>query len=199
MQYRTRNGRSPQGLQRVYFTGYPDKLAYWREQIIAQILERHNCAVFFEADPEKPEDEENLETDLSRMQLIVIPVTGAFLMKDCFARRVDFAFAMQRHIPVLPILVEPDLAALFDEICGDLQCLDITAHDDTAIPYEEKLTRYLNAVLIGDDTAQKVRDAYDAYIFMSYRKKDRRFAQELIRLIHRNDFCRVWIHMIRQH
>ena len=76
MQYRTRNGRSPQGLQRVYFTGHPEKLEYWREQIIPQILERQNCAVFYESDPEHPEDAENFETDLSRMQLIVMPVTS---------------------------------------------------------------------------------------------------------------------------
>ena len=190
MQYRTRNGRSPQGLQRVYFTGHPEKLEYWREQIIPQILERQNCAVFYESDPEHPEDAENFETDLSRMQLIVMPVTSRFLTQDSFARRVVFAFAMQRHIPVLPILTESGLADLFNEICGDLQCLDLTAHDNTALPYGEKLTRYLNSVLIGDETAQKVRDAFDAYIFMSYRKKDRQFAQELMRLIHRNDFCR---------
>ena len=49
MQYRTRNDRSPQGLQRVYFTGHPEKLEYWREQIIPQILERQNCAVFYES------------------------------------------------------------------------------------------------------------------------------------------------------
>ncbi len=82
------------------------------------------------------------------------------------------------------------MSSEFNRICGDLQCLDPTARDETAISYEDKLTHYLNSVLIGDETAQKVRDAFDAYIFLSYRKKDRRFAQELMRLIHKNDFCR---------
>ena len=190
MQYRTRSGRSPQGLQRVFFTGHPDRLEYWREQIIPQILERQDCAVFYESDPEHPEDAENFETDLARMQLIVIPVTNRFLTQDSFARRVVFAFAMERHIPVLPVLTEPGLEDLFNKVCGDLQCLDMTLHDGTALPFDEKLTRYLNSVLIGDETAQKIRDAFDAYIFMSYRKKDRKFAQELMRLIHKNEFCR---------
>ncbi len=190
MQYKTRSSRSPQGLQRVFFTGCPDDFAQWLEPLSAQILERQNCAIFYEEDPESPADAENFESDLSRMQLIVIPVSSRFLYRDCFARRVVFPFAMERHIPVLPILVESELALEFNRICGDLQCLDLTAHDDTAISYEEKLTRYLNSVLIGDETALKVRDAFDAYIFLSYRKKDRRFAQELMRLIHKNDFCR---------
>ncbi len=190
MKYKTRNNRSPQGLQRVFLTGYPDDFAQWLEPISAQILERHNCAVFYEEDPESPADAEIFESDLARMQLIVIPVSSRFLYRDCFARRVVFPFAMERHIPVLPILVESGLSSEFDRICGDLQCLDLNARDETAISYEDKLTRYLNSVLIGDETAKQVRDAFDAYIFLSYRKKDRRFAQELMRLIHRNDFCR---------
>ena len=32
--------------------------------------------------------------------------------------------------------------------------------------------------------AQKIRKAFDAYIFLSYRKKDRRYANELMKLIH---------------
>ena len=190
MRYHTRNDRSPQGLQRVYFTGYPDDCKLYFADIAEQILERQNCAIFYEADPETPEDAENFESDLARMQLIVIPVSSRFLYRDCFARRVVFPFAMQRHIPVLPILVESELSSEFNRICGDLQCLDLNAHDETAISYEDKLTRYLNSVLIGDETAQQVRAAFDAYIFLSYRKKDRRFAQELMRLIHKNDFCR---------
>ena len=35
-----------------------------------------------------------------------------------------------------------------------------------------------------------MRAAFDAYVFLSYRKKDRRYAQQLMRLIHQNPFCR---------
>lgn len=35
-----------------------------------------------------------------------------------------------------------------------------------------------------------MRAAFDAYIFLSYRKKDRKLAQELMRLIHQNESCR---------
>lgn len=43
---------------------------------------------------------------------------------------------------------------------------------------------------MGDELAAKIRAAFDAYIFLSYRKKDRKYANELMRLIHKNDFCR---------
>ena len=37
---------------------------------------------------------------------------------------------------------------------------------------------------------KKVRAAFDAYIFLSYRKKDRRYANELMKLIHSHPQCR---------
>ena len=66
----------------------------------------------------------------------------------------------------------------------------MTNRDATSIRYEEKLDRFLSSVLVGDELAQKVRAAFDAYVFLSYRKKDRAYAQKLMRLIHQNDFCR---------
>ena len=39
-------------------------------------------------------------------------------------------------------------------------------------------------------SAEGTRHAFDAYIFLSYRKKDRRYANELMRLIHNNPECR---------
>ena len=52
------------------------------------------------------------------------------------------------------------------------------------------LETYIKSVLVSSELAEKVRAAFDAYIFLSYRKKDRRKAQELMRLIHRNPLCR---------
>jgi TPR repeat protein len=71
-----------------------------------------------------------------------------------------------------------------------LQYLYPYSEDTTARSYEEKLQKFLTAVLLGDDLAEQARAAFDAYIFLSYRKKDRQYANELMRLIHQNDFCR---------
>ena len=45
-------------------------------------------------------------------------------------------------------------------------------------------------MLVGNELAQKIRDSFEGNIFLSYRKKDRRYAQALMKLIHKNDFCR---------
>ncbi|HBA48759.1 MAG TPA: hypothetical protein DCZ91_13365 [Lachnospiraceae bacterium] len=72
----------------------------------------------------------------------------------------------------------------------NLQMLNKYDKDPTAIPYEEKLKKFLSSVLVSDELAKRIRDAFDAYIFLSYRKKDREHANKLIRLIHGNEFCR---------
>jgi tetratricopeptide (TPR) repeat protein len=124
------------------------------------------------------------------MNLFVMPVTTRLLTTPNRARDVEFPYAIEHHIPVLPLMQETGLEELFNRVCGDLQFLSKLDKDPTAIPYEEKLTNYLKGVLIGDELAARVRAAFDAHIFLSYRKKDRALAQELMRLIHKNDFFR---------
>lgn len=154
------------------------------------ILQRQNCAIFYDEDPTLIDDEEMYFSDLRQMQLIVIVVTSNFLYRENIAFNKVFRFAMENHIPVLPIMEERGLESEFNRICGDLQFLDPNATDLTAISFEEKLSKYLSSVLVGDEMAAKVRAAFDAYVFLSYRKKDRKYAQELMRLIHKNEFCR---------
>lgn len=124
------------------------------------------------------------------MQLFVIPVTTKFLTQPSRARDVEFTFARDAHIPVLPLTQESGIEELFNIVCGNLQMLSKDKLDPTSIPYEEKLTKFLDSVLVGDELTEQIRKTFDAYIFLSYRQKDRKYAQELMRLIHKNDFCR---------
>ena len=189
-QLRTRGQKSPQGLQRVYFTCHPEDFEKFFETIVKEILDRQDCAVFYPEPGTQPEDVEDYELRLKEMQLFVVPVTTKLLTQKNRAMDVDVPFAFENRIPVLPLMQESGLDDIFNKKFGDLQYLDKNNSDPTAIPYEEKLTKYLDAIIVGDKLAKKVRAAFDAYIFLSYRKKDRRYAQELMRLIHQNDFCR---------
>ncbi len=73
---------------------------------------------------------------------------------------------------------------------GDLQYLDPKETDETRFRFDEVLETYVRSVLVSSELAEEVRAAFDAYIFLSYRKKDRRKAQELMRLIHCDPLCR---------
>ena len=189
LKYKTRGMTEPGKKEKVYFCCHPDEFSYFFDGISDEILKRQNCAIWYR-DERDPYNEEEHLSDLSRMQLFVMPITTKLLNTRNRALDVDFRFAVENHIPVLPLMQESGLDRLFNEKCGDLQYLDKFNRDETAISYEEKLTKFLEGVLIGDELAEKIRNAFDAYVFLSYRKKDRKYAQELMRLIHKNDFCR---------
>ncbi len=179
------------GLSKVFFTCHPDDFELYSDMIISDIHKTQNCAVFYTENMNAELSASDFEDFKNTAQLLVIPVTPQFLYKFNRAKDIELPFAIKNHIPVLPIMVIAGLENEFNRICGDLQCLNrIDSSDSTEIPYEEKLKEYLDNILIGDELKSKIRDAFDAYIFISYRKKDRHYAQELMRLIHKNELCR---------
>ena len=188
--YKTRANSSAQGKPRVYFTCHPDDFEIYFNKICDMILKNHNCAIWYDSELNVDFDAETMDNDLSKVQLIVIPVTRKLLVLPNRVRDIEIAFANEHHIPVLPLVMEENLDELFSEWFGDIQYLNPFSKDVTAISFEEKMQKFLNSVLVSDDLAEKIRAAFDAYIFLSYRKKDRKYAQELMRLIHKNDFCR---------
>ena len=188
LKYKTRGNSSPQGKQRVYFCCHPEDFDKYFEAVSDEILTKQNCAVWYV--DEAVERDEDFLADLKQMQLFIMPVTTDLLCTENDVLNIEFKFAIENHIPVLPLMQESGLEELFNIKCGDLQFLDKFNTDATAISYDEKLKKYLDSVLIGDEFAEKIRSAFDAYVFLSYRKKDRRYAQKLMHLIHKNEFCR---------
>ena len=186
----TRGDSSVRGKARIYFTAHPDDYEKYFGEICKDILERQNCAIFCLDRDTMPEEVEDFELRMGEMQLLVVPVTRKLLETPNRAMDVEVPIATRKHIPILPLMQESGLDTLFGQKFGDLQYLDKYNADPTALPYSYKLTKYLESVIVGNELAEKVRAAFDAYVFLSYRKKDRKYAQELMRLIHSNPFCR---------
>ena len=69
------------------------------------------------------------------MQLFVIPVTSSFLCEPNRARDTDLPYALEHHIPILPLLQEDGLESLFNQTCGDLQILNKYTEDPTALDF----------------------------------------------------------------
>ncbi len=176
--------------QKIYFTCHPEDFDRYFESICRQILQLQDCEIYYTEDMSAEYTDENWETDLESMQLFLFPVTFSLLRGGNRAKDTDLPFAMERHIPVLPLMMEHGLTDLFTRNFGKVQYLSPGQADETAISYEEKLKSYLEDVLVGEELRKRVQAAFDAYIFLSYRKKDRRYANELMRLIHKNPLCR---------
>lgn len=180
-----KGGGSPRGKAKIYVCaaekerGLLPTLAKW-------VWKSHDAALWMNTDDAPTPDCER--EALSEMRLFLLPVTHRAL-RDAEVLR-DAAYAKEHRIPLLPLFMEEGLEEEFNRAFGNLQALSPYAKDATAISFEEKLGKYLSSVLVSDETAQKIRQAFDAYIFLSYRKKDRALAQKLMRLIHENEFAR---------
>ena len=188
--YRTIANERPQGKPNVYFSCHPDDFDKYFEEYSSKILRIQDCAIWYESEPEGAYDAENLELSLSQMQLFIMPVTTKLLTEPNRAMDVEFPFAIQKHIPILPLMMEQGMDDVYTRRFGDLQYLDPFNTDETKNSFDSILTSYIQTTLVSDEMARKIRAAFDAYIFLSYRKKDRKMAQELMRLIHKNPICR---------
>ena len=195
LQVRTRDNTNAEGKSRVYFFCHPEDFDAYFDFICEDVFKSQDCAVYYK-DTDKY-DQSELDILLSEMQLFIVPITSNFLYKENSASKYEYNFALEHHIPLVPILMERGLqkcfAARMNMISsgfGDLQFLDSTSFDLSEIPYEEKLKKRLSSVLVEGELLQRVRAAFDAYIFLSYRKKDRKKAKGLMSLIHSIPFCR---------
>ena len=187
LQYKTRGMSDPKGKPKVYFSSHPEDFDEALPLITEDLLNHANCAVFYDEEigSAGPADEE-VEDILKEMQLVVFAVSSKFIHERNRAKDTELPLALKNHIPVLPIMLENGLGYEFSNNCAKIQVVPKYGNDPTTIPYDEVLQTFLDSVLVGDELAEQVRDAFDAYVFLSYRKKDRKHAQRLMRLIHEN-------------
>lgn len=189
--YKTKGNAMPKGKPRVFFTCHPEDMNSL-DKLCEDIFQAHDCAVYYTEDMTEEISEEDRTLQLEQMNLFVVPVSLKMLINPNRTMDLDVPFAMEKHIPILPIMLESGLDVIYsrEDKFGTLQYLDPNVLDITAISYAQKLEKYLSYLFIDDETAEKVRKAFDAYIFLSYRKKDRKYANELMRLIHADPKCR---------
>ena len=186
--YKTRGNSSPERKPRVYFTCHPEDFEKYFDKICDDILKTHDCAIFYTENMSETIPQSDLETDLGRMNLFVVPITKKLLTENCRAMTLDVAYAKQEHIHILPLMMEIGLDFYYQkpENFGERQYLSPFNKDETAVDYGEKLKKILESTLISDEMMRKVRQAFDLYIFLSYRKKDRAYANELMKMIHKH-------------
>ena len=176
---------------RVYFTCHPDDFETCFKKICEDIFKTHDCAIRYTEDMTESIEEENKEVDIGRSNLVVVPVTFKLLTTPNRAMDEDIPYALSNAVRVLPIMMEEGLDPIYSRAdrFGTIQYLNANVGNFTEIPYEKKLKKYLDSVLISDELAARIRAAFDAYIFLSYRKKDRKYANDLMRLIHNIPEC----------
>jgi len=176
--YKTKGNADPKGKPRVYFTAHPEDFGRYFDKICEDIFKTHDCVIYYTADMREAFDESELDAELGQMNLFVTPVTYRLFCEENRAHLHDLAYAQRNNIPILPFMMESGIDELYasSAVFGERQYLSPFSRDVSEISYDEKLKKYLDAVLVSDEMAERVREAFRAYIFLSYRKKDRRYA-----------------------
>ncbi|MBR2909331.1 MAG: toll/interleukin-1 receptor domain-containing protein [Clostridia bacterium] len=187
--YKTRGNPNLRNKVRVFFACHENDNKYF-EEISNEILEKFDVAIFYDDSYKEIDHIDEYKFSLSQMSLVVIPVTYKFLTENSIAYDVVFKYAKENGIPVLPIIYEAGLDGLFAEKCGQIQYLDRFQLDKTAISFDKKLFDFLSGILVDGELAEKIKNSFDAYVFLSYRKKDRMFAQEFMKRVHSNNELR---------
>lgn len=168
--------------QNVFITGHPAD-SRWFAVLADDVLNLWDCKVYVDAD-QQPEDLEDHYLSLNGMNLVILVITENFLMTENKARDVDFPYLMEKKIPVLPIVLKEGMEIAFNSICGDLHLLNKSAAD-----YVPKLQDHLSKLFGDDELHGEVQNAFAGAAFLSYRKKDREHALQLMNLIHQFDQC----------
>ena len=189
---RTKSNENISKKARVYFTCHPEDFEKHFEKICEDIFKTHDCSIYYTEDMNESISDDEKEVALGRNNLFVVPITFKLLSTYNRAMNTDIPYAIKAHIPILPIMMEAGIDEFYSKSdkLGEIQYLNPFSVDLTEISYGEKLKKYLDSVLISDELAERVRAAFDAYVFLSYRKKDRKYANQLMKLIHSYPECR---------
>lgn len=158
-------------------------------EFVNKILRIADCCITYSEDVLDLNDPEIKET-FSTINLVVFFTTQRFLSeKNCYLKKI-ICRLKDYKIPILPVFSENVNVELYAEIFGTIQYLSMIETDNTSLPFEDKLKNTLCRILIPDQLERKIQDAFVAYVFISYRKKNRKEAQMLMELIHQNAQCR---------
>ena len=191
-------GISAKGKSRIYITGHPKDVDDHFESISDEILKIRNVVFYRESEMDESETSDEdfrtlRENQFQEMNLIVFLVSRRFLSSECRSRLVEYDVAMEMKIPILPIVLDKYAAKDFGPVMnemkkgyGNIQFVD---RSSLYTDYIEKLKGSITSILLGEELTDQIRSAFDAQVFLSYRKKDITPCRELMRMIHRIPLC----------
>ena len=197
----TRDNSPYTGKIGFYISYYGADVESVSESISDLLLKQRNCAVFYSKSDALKMDQVDKINAFRHVQCVIFPVySEKSLLMD--KSKEDLNICMAEHIPVIPVFMDDhessDFFEKYQKIFRDLQLLMPFNSDPTKLPFENVLEHYLEGAITDDmelyDVYQRegeflhtineqIKSAFRGSVFLSYRKKNRRIAQELINTI----------------
>ena len=134
---------------RIYYTGHPSDCARFFPEIRDALTACCPCEIYYDEEPEQPLTQEQQQSQLRNMNLMILPVTMALLSGPNAAMDQYVPFAQARHIPILPILVSPGIApaSTLPHKFGKLPYVDMADRQERHLTFREELGEQLRAKL----------------------------------------------------
>lgn len=190
LQYKTRDDSSPNGKPWVFFCAAPADIAVTLPRISEEIFEFCNCAIWYDnADAPAATDRE-LEEAISQCAMAILPVVPGLLDPAGVVQSRLMSILRRHPMALLPILEDPNLLTAFNRCFENIQLLRRHDPDATALPYPDRLKRFLETSLLGNDLAEQVKQAFRDTVFLSYRTHDRAMILQLLQKVHADPRCR---------
>lgn len=161
-------------------------------KLIERILKDNDVIIYYRDYDKYPNvDPKEANRLIGQIQTSIILVTNNYLYKeDNDAYENEFDYIFDNNIPFLPIIDDEsiDLDAYSDKF-GIIQYFDANQSDKTQISFDKKLKDFLVKHSLDEKDYQIASRAFDTFAFLSYRKKDRLLALDLIDDIHAHPEC----------
>ena len=155
--YRTREGDVTNAADwGVVFLSYRKKNVVYRNDVVRDILDANDCAVWFDRNLTAGEDY-NAEIDaaLDRMNVFVLLVTPLTFEPDCYVMKKEIPRALERKIPIIPVILEETDMERFAKVLGNIHSLDKRKPDE----YEDGLCKSLSLHLLTKDEKERIHMA----------------------------------------
>ena len=131
---------------------------------------------FINYDEFKDTEREEVNQELNNIDLLIIIVN-----KDYFSHylinEIEFEYAKEHKIPILPIIIEEDCYSLANEYFGNIQVIK-----KDGVEYHTILNEHLSKTLFGDSSydIDEIKSVFHESCFISYRKSDKEELKSLL-------------------
>lgn len=186
MNYLTRGKNiTPDNKPKIVIYAAQEDYEQYYQKTAGLLLEKKNCAVIRYSELSDSINPSELDSMLKQDFVLIVCIVTNRLVDETPDAADILLKANALQLPVLPILWE----ALhhndrYNELFENRQFLAPTVNDETAISFGKKLSDYLNNILADDETLKRIDEEFRDRIFLSYRKANRAFANELFKIIH---------------
>lgn len=179
---KTRGNTAPAGKTRIYVVSGPEGRDRYMDAVVRILLQVENAAIYYD---DGTGEQEYLNEENHAYQIVAAIITETFLRTENPAKQ-ELLFAIKNNIPIFPFTFEKGVDILFDQTIGHYQCIFAGQQTGTEKNFYQKLYDAISDVVQPEELKQDIYDkAFDLFLFISYRKIDRKYVNDYIKLIHK--------------